>query len=271
MFPGKAKEMLVDYHVHTALCGHAEGDLQEYVRAAARIGLKEIGFSDHVIFHLDNRNYSMPLGRLPEYIDAIRDLQARFPEPRVKVGVEVDYAPGVVEAIDQTLGETKLDYVLGSVHTVRGWVFDDERYIARYQSEDIDSLWDEYFRLVQEAALTGLFDVMAHPDLVKKFGYRPKRDPSRLYAETVDAFKEAGVCVEVNTAGLRKPAREIYPCKAFLNLCFQERLPVTLGSDAHHPDEVGGGFEVALSTLRSIGYKEVSLFSGRERASALLE
>jgi len=262
--------MLVDYHVHTRLCGHAQGAPEEYVKAAAERGLREIGFSDHLIFHLDNREYSMPLSQLPEYIEAVREAQARFTKPQVKLGVEVDYSPDVVEAIDDTLSETRLDYVLGSVHTVHGWVIDDERYIARYQSEDIESLWEEYFRLVQEAARTRLFDVMAHPDLVKKFGYRPRKDLSGLYAETVDAFKQAGVCVEVNTAGLRKPVREIYPSGAFLNLCREERLPVTLGSDAHQPNEVGEGFEFALSMLKAIGYKEAVTFSGRARASTAL-
>ncbi|MEM2906201.1 MAG: histidinol-phosphatase HisJ family protein [Candidatus Bathyarchaeia archaeon] len=265
------KRVLVDYHVHTSLCGHAEGTPERYVRSAARKGLKELGFSDHLIFHLDNRDYSMPLSQLPEYIDSVRRLQARFSEPRVKLGVEVDYAPAVVEAIDRTLNGAKLDYVLGSVHTVRGWVFDDERYIARYKTEDIDRLWDDYFRLVQEAARTGLFDAIAHPDLVKKFGYRPKKDPARLYVEAVDAFKEAGVCVEVNTSGLRKPVREIYPSEAFLRLCFEEHLPVTLGSDAHSPYEVAEGFEQALSMLGRVGYKQVAVFSGRQRAYTLLE
>lgn len=263
--------MLVDYHVHTGLCGHAQGTPEEYLTIAARKGLKEVGFSDHLIFHLDNRNYSMPLSQLPEYIDLVRGLQPAMNEPNVKLGVEVDYAPEVVEAIDRTLGGTKLDYVLGSVHTVRGWVFDDEHYIARYAKEDIDRLWEEYFKLVQEAARTGLFDVMAHPDLVKKFGYRPRRDPWRLYVETLDAFKEAGVCIEVNTAGLRRPVREIYPSEAFVRLCSRERLPVTLGSDAHTPNEVGEGFEQALSMLLGIGYRQVAVFSGRQRAYTLLE
>jgi len=263
--------MLVDYHLHTTLCGHASGELEEYVRAASRKGLKEIGFSDHIILHIDNRDYSMPLSHLPNYIDAIHNLQSRFTEPRIKLGVEVDYSPDVVEEIDRTLNETRLDYVLGSVHTIRGWVFDDERYIAKYRNEDIGNLWKEYFKLVREAASTGLFDIMAHPDVIKKFGYKPNNNPYQLYVETVDAFKEAGVCVEVNTSGLRKPVHEVYPSPAFLDLCLKERLPITIGSDAHRPEEVGMDFETILPMLRTIGYEKVTTFSDRKRTSIPLE
>jgi len=145
------------------------------------------------------------------------------------------------------------------------WFFDDNRYVGEYQKRDIDQVYEEYFRLVQEAALSGLFDVMAHPDLIKKFGYKPKDDPQPLYEKTVEVFKDAGVCIEVNTSGLRKPVKEIYPNRGCLKICLENHIPVTLGSDAHQPKEVGRDLEKALSLLKSVGYKELTLFTERKR------
>lgn len=265
---GKA---LVDYHVHTPMCGHAVGELEDYVKAAQARGLHEIGFSDHLIFHMDNRDYSMPLKQFPLYIKAVEAVQRRFPRYQVKVGVEVDYFQGENDVIKSTFQGEPLDYVLGSVHCINGWVFDDERYISEYKRRDIDEFYEEYFKLVQEAALSGLFDVIAHPDVIKKFGYKPIRGIKSLYIETVQAFKEAGICVEVNTSGLRKPVHEIYPSVEFLKLCFEKGLPVTLGSDAHSPEEVGWCFDKAVDLLRNVGYREITVFTGRKRKAVMLE
>lgn len=261
--------MLVDYHLHTPMCGHAVGEPKDYVEMALQRGLDEMGFSDHVILHVDRREYSMRLDQLPRYVRRVETLQRLFPKLPIKLGVEVDYSPGSVEKIRAVLRRHSFDYVLGSVHSMGDWFFDDNRYLAEYQRRDIDQVYEKYFRLVQEAALSGLFDIMAHPDLIK-FGYKSKDDPQSLYGETVEAFKEAGICVEVNTSGLRKPVREIYPNREFLKLCLENRIPVTLGSDAHQPKEAGQDLEKAISLLKSVGYKELTLFNERKRKYASL-
>jgi len=262
--------MLMDYHVHTPLCGHAVGEPKEYMETALQRGLEEMGFSDHVILHVDRREYSMSLDQLPRYVQGVKALQRLFPNLPIKLGVEVDYSPSSVEKIRAVLRRYSFDYVLGSVHSMGDWFFDDNRYVGEYQRRDIGQVYEEYFRLMQEAALSGLFDIMAHPDLIKKFGYKPEDDPQPLYGETVEAFKDAGMCIEVNTSGLRKPVKEIYPNREFLKLCLENRIPVTLGSDAHQPKEVGQDLEKAIGLLKSVGYKELTLFTERKRKYAPL-
>ncbi len=155
--------------------------------------------------------------------------------------------------------------VLGSVHFLDDWAFDDPNLLERWDRTDVDAAWLRYFELVWDAAGSGLFDVMAHPDLVKKFGYRPAFDTSDLFDATAAAFARAGVAVEVSTAGLRKPVGELYPSTDFLAACARAGVSATLGSDAHHPDEVGFAFDVARTALLAAGYDRLVYFERRER------
>lgn len=250
---------LPDYHIHTARCGHASGRMEEYVKQALTLGLKEIGFADHIpMYWLDKKDrdptLAMPEEELENYVRAVHMLQAEYPGINIRLGIEVDYIPGHEEKARRILERYPFDYVLGSVHYVDGWGFDNPAYIDRYKTIDLDRLYRRYFALVQQAACSGLFTIMAHPDLVKKFGYRPHTDLQELYDETARAFAEAGVCAEVSTAGLRVPAAEIYPSEEFLRACRNHAVPVTTGSDAHSPDLVGHGFDRAIELLTRVGY-----------------
>lgn len=257
---------LVDYHLHTERCGHAEGTMADYVRRSVRLGLREVGFSDHFpLLHTDDPTLSMGLGDLPSYMDEVRGLRPDFQGIEIRLGIEVDYVPGTLARLRAILGEHDFDYVLGSVHFVDGWGFDDPRYVEGYEERDLYGLWSRYFELLGDAAECGLFDVLAHPDLIKKFGYRPSGDVTGLYGMCLDRVSKAGVAVEVNTAGLRKPVGEIYPSEHFLRMCRERDIPVTLGSDAHSPIDVGRDFHKALDLLRRVGYGEILTFENRTR------
>lgn len=265
----------VDYHLHTKMCGHASGTPEAYLMAAQKMGLSEIGFAEHLPLYFlppdkPLAGYAMLLDQLPIYINAVRRLQKKHEAPRVKLGIEADFVPGHQDKLRKLLAAYPFDYVLGSVHFIDGWSFDNQEEIAQYRSRDLEELYERYFVLLQQAALTGLFDIMAHPDLIKKFNFIPKHSLTSLYQKTVQVFKEAGVCLEVNTAGLRYPVQEIYPAKEFLTLAFQCDLSVTLGSDAHHPAQVGAGFSQAIRLLKEVGYKEITLFSQRKRSGKVL-
>ncbi len=262
--------MPVDYHIHTRLCGHAEGELEEYVAAAQQKGLREIGFADHIPMYFlppaeRDPAIAMPAEELPLYARMVRDVQEKTAPYPVKFGLEADYAPGLEKELAAILRDYEFDFVLGSVHFLDGWGFDNPKYLAGYDRWDRDELYDRYFELLGRAAASGLFDIIAHPDLIKKFGYRPAGDITRLYEETVKTIAAAGICVEVNTAGLRAPVREIYPQARFLELCCRYRVPVSLGSDAHRPDQVGAGFQAAVALLKSVGYTEVVTFTKRRK------
>ncbi|MEW6446744.1 MAG: histidinol-phosphatase HisJ family protein [Bacillota bacterium] len=263
-------KVLVDYHLHTRRCGHATGRLAEYVRFAEIRGLREIGFADHIpqYFlppHRRDPGLAMTEQELEAYVREVEGAAAASKEISVRLGIEADYSPGQEKKLEAILDRYPFDYVLGSVHYLSGWGFDNPSEVQGYSERDIDALYVEYFGLIRQMATTGLFDVVAHPDLLKKFGYRPRGNIHSLYEETVRVIAAAGLVVEVNTAGLRQPVEEIYPAPAFLELCYRYEVPVTLGSDAHRPEDVGRDFDRAEALLRKVGYREVAVFEKRRR------
>lgn len=259
---------LVDYHLHTPRCGHAVGDLEEYVARALQLKLSEVGFSDHFpLLHLRDPSLSMALEELPDYVSEVNRLAETVSGVRVRVGIEVDYLPGYEEKTAEILSAHAFDYIMGAVHFLDGWGFDDPRYVDCYRGRDLYGLWARYFQVLGEAAGSGLFDVLAHPDLIKKFGFRPREDVTHLYVSFLDRVAAAGLALEVSTAGLSKPVGEMYPGEDFLRLCREREIPVTLGSDAHSPREVGRDYRAAVAMLRRVGYREIALFERRRRNS----
>ncbi len=260
---------LVDYHLHTALCGHALGEMEEYLAEAVKKGLVEIGFCDHLPLYFlpPGRSipcYAMGEEQLPLYVQMVLAVQERSPIP-VKLGIEADYAPGQAQKLAFLLSGHPFDYVTGSIHFIDGWGFDNPAEIGEYSRRDLNEVYERYFALLNEASQSGLFDIMAHPDLIKKFGFLPSCDLKPFYEETARAFKRAGVCAEINTAGLRYPAGEIYPARPLLEAFFAHGVPVTLGSDAHRPSQVGEAIEKALALAVEVGYRELAIFEGRVR------
>jgi histidinol-phosphatase (PHP family) len=261
---------LVDYHIHTARCGHARGEMAAYVEQAIRSGLPEMGFSDHIFLYwlpAENRDpeLAMSEAEFDQYVEDVLQLRASYPEIAIRLAVEADFIPGEEATLTSILDRYPWDYVLGSVHFIGKWGMDDSRYLSAYDAWDIDELYEHYFSLVLRAAESGRFDTMAHLDLVKKFGHRPRKDTADLYARVAQGLAAAGVAIEVNTAGLHKPVGELYPCLDLLTACRKAGVPVTLGSDAHAPEEVARDFPRALDHLRAAGYQRILAYQGRRR------
>jgi histidinol-phosphatase (PHP family) len=265
---------VIDLHVHTWRCRHAVGTVAEYVATAAERGIDTIALTDHlplspelVARDPEVARYAMPADELPEYVDeviAARESARAMGGPEVLLGIEADVYPGNEEFVRALLSEHPFDVVLGSVHFVDGWAFDDPDRREGYASWDVRALWERYFGDLVSAARSGLADVIGHADLVKKFGYVPEGDLMPLFREVADAFAQAGVAVEVNTAGLRKPCAELYPSAPFLVALNRAGVPVTIGSDAHAPVEVGSAYEEARDALRDAGYRSLVVFRSRQ-------
>lgn len=260
----------MDYHLHTQRCGHATGRIAEYIESARTRGLREVGFADHIPQYFlprDRRDPGLAMGEeeLGAYVEEVQEAASAAKDVVIRLGIEADYAPGHEEKLRAILDRYPFDYVLGSVHYLDGWGFDNPAEAEGYSGRDIDTLYREYFLLIQKMVATGLFDVVAHPDLMKKFGYRPRANIHGLYEETVRMIAAAGLVVEVNTAGLRQPVGEIYPAPAFLELCCRYGVPVILGSDAHRPEDVGRDIDRTAEILRKVGYREVAVFQKRRR------
>ncbi len=182
----------------------------------------------------------------------------------VRLGIEVDYFPGAEGAIRAVLARAPFDYAIGSVHWIGAWGFDLLGVAGLWDGRDVDRAYREYFALLGQAARSGLFAIMAHPDLIKVMGHRPSPalDLEALYADAADAFAAGGAAVEVSTAGFRKPVDELYPTPAFLRACRRRGVPLSLASDAHRPEDVGLDFEQAVALARDCGYRDVLTFAG---------
>jgi histidinol-phosphatase (PHP family) len=263
---------VIDLHVHTALCRHAEGMPVDYVRHAARVGVTTIAFTDHLPLPplLADRipgaaGYAMRAEELDRYVTAVVDAQELGADLGIEVllGAEADAVPEAVAHARELISGRAFDVVLASVHFIDDWAFDDPARTERYGQWDIRALWERYFEDLVAAARAGIGDVVAHADLVKKFCFVPEGELDALYREVADAIGESGAAVEVNTAGLRKPCRELYPAPGFLRALRASGVPVTIGSDAHAPEQVGSGWNEALAALTDAGYESCLIFRQR--------
>ena len=265
---------MIDYHLHTTRCCHATGSLEDYLAVAEKKQLREIGFSDH--FPLDllgvtpRAPVTMEASELEEYIKEVEGLKSLGLNMNIKLGIEIDYIPGTENKLGRLLEQYDFDYVIGSIHYLGDWDFTHPVYADHYKDYDMDSLYEKYFKLIQDACRSRLFDVIGHIDVIKKFGYRPADDLEAIYIETARLLRESGTCIEVNTARQDAPIREFYPDPHLLKICLSEGVAVTMGSDAHSPEQVGRYFNEAIELLKLSGCRELTVFNRRKRSSIQL-
>jgi histidinol-phosphatase (PHP family) len=254
-----------DYHMHTPLCRHAVGEPTEYAARAVQLGFSEIGFSDHSPMRKDGfDDWRMLASQLDEYVEKVRKAQRDHPQLKIKLALEVDYLPGQEEWIRELAAKHPWDYFIGSVHYVsETWDFDNPAKLSEWKSRDPFEVWSVYFDWMTRAADTGLFQIMGHADLAKKFCFIPKQDCTPLFTRFLDACARTKTAIELNTAGLRKDCKEIYPSKKILQLAYERKVAITFGSDSHKPEEVGLDFDKAISLAREVGYTHCLQFTQR--------
>ena len=254
--------MKVDLHNHTVLCNHATGSVDEYVEAAIGCGTEYFGFSDHAPMHYDPQ-YRMSFEEMGLYERWVREARERYAnEITVLLGYEVDYLPGYM---DERVLKRPCDYLIGSVHFIDEWGFDNPEFIGRYQGVDIDEIYRRYFELVEQMAHSGHFDIVGHLDLLKVFKYLPTKDIRLLAKSAIKAIKKSGMSVEINMSGYRKPVAEAYPSPHLLQEIAEAQIPITFGSDAHRVDQVGLYGPEIEALARSVGYTECAVYVGRDR------
>ena len=257
---------MIDYHLHGNFCGHAEGELEEYVLEALGKGFLEIGFSAHLPKVVDPDPYHAMLeNRLPDYVALVEHLQMKYRKSvNIKLGIEADYFPGFEDRTRDLLAKYPFDYVLGSLHFLGDWHFSSKAGRHRYDSEDPEEVFPRYFELLGDMIRSGLFDVLAHADALRKETFEPGPDSSKDYVRLAGLLAKHGMAIEVNTAGLRRGAGSIYPDRLLLEACGEEGVPVTLGSDAHTPADVGRDFRYAFRLLDETGITDLAIFEGRK-------
>ena len=258
--------------MHTPLCRHARGEPLELAAQALRIGLKEIGFSDHSPMPRDDFDeWRMYDSQLDQYVTKVEEARRRYPELVIRLGLEVDYLPGYEDWIGQLAARHRWDYFIGSVHYIsESWAIDSPSQISQWKHREPIEVWTAYFERLTMAAESGLFDIIGHADLCKKFCFYPKQDCTPLFSRFLEAARRHDVAMELNTSGLRKDCKEIYPSPAIVQRACSVGVPITFGSDAHAPEEVGMNFADALELARSAGYTSYCRFEQRRRKSASL-
>lgn len=256
---------MIDYHLHGNFCGHATGELSEYVEVAVGKGFTEIGFSDHLPKVVDPDPYHAMLEtELPRYVALVQSLRERYRDRiAIKLGVEADYFEGYETETQRLLAAYPFDYVLGSIHFLGDWHFTSKQGLSRYAREDPGEAFPRYFELLERMIGTGLFDVVAHPDALRRFGFDSPRSLEDEHRSVARLLKARGMALEVNTAGIRRGSGSVYPERGFLSACVSEGVPVTLGSDAHVPEDVGRDYDEAFALLRSLGVSEIATYERR--------
>ncbi len=257
---------LVDYHVHTHLCGHARGTPDDYIERAISRELLEIGFSDHAPLPENLRDgITMPQTLVEQYIGELENWRSYYDKKiLVRIGLEVDF-PFHSSFDKRYLSDSRLDYIIGSSHFLGDWIVDHPDYVNEYDKRDIDEIYSGYYKIVEELIVSRHFDILGHFDLVKKFGHRPKKNFDTIIEHISKLLGKFNLAVEINTAGLRNPVREIYPSVRIIKTLYNNNVPITLGSDAHAPDDIGYAFSHAVEEIRGSGYRKISGFSKRKR------
>ncbi|MEX0972710.1 MAG: histidinol-phosphatase [Solirubrobacterales bacterium] len=268
--------MLTDYHLHLRPDEpdtpperyFTAENVERYREAATSAGVEELGVSEHIY----RFSQALELWGHPFWREQARDDLDAYCEfvrgAGLKLGLECDFVPGAEDRTANLLAAREFDYVVGSVHFVGEAAVDHEGWDVWEGRGDADEVWRRYFEALTQCARSGLFDILAHPDLVKVWGRArplPERDPRHFYEPAVEAIAASGAAVELSTAGLRKPVAELYPSPAFAAMCVEAGVPFALSSDAHLPEQVGFAYERALEFLDGIGVGEIAVFERRAR------
>ncbi|MDX1808759.1 MAG: histidinol-phosphatase [Sulfurospirillaceae bacterium] len=253
--------MIVDLHNHTVLCKHAEGSIEEYVQAAIKNNIAVFGFSDHAPMKFDQK-HRMNFEDMSSYEKSVLDIKEKYKDQiQILLAYEVDFVNGL---IDESVLKSKVDYLIGSVHFIDKWGFDNPEFIGEYKHRNIDKIWEEYFEAIRLMAKSNLFDIVGHIDLIKIFNFLPKKEIKLIAHDAIKEIKKSNMVVELNSAGFRKPIQELYPSMDIFELLAEYDIPITFSSDAHKVEHINYKKEEAMQIARELGYKKCAIFENRE-------
>ncbi len=260
--------IIADYHMHTPLCLHAAGPMEAYVERAIELGLREVGFSDHN--PLPNgwgANVRMQESELEYYVNRVVELQFEYRgRIEVKLGLEMDFVEGLEEYLANQIATYPFDYIIGSIHYL-----DPECRIGSWSKHypgDSEAQYARYFELMRKLAASGLCDIIAHFDVVKRSGRHPTERTADEITRTLQEIAQAGLCMEINTSGYRHPelpAPQPYPDLSIVKQALALSIPLTVNSDSHAPDQVGLKFAETADFLTRQGCRTLARFEGRKR------
>ena len=254
--------MRIDLHNHTTRCNHAKGSMQSYIERAIELGIDIYGFSEHAPMDFDE-HYRLKFDEMQLYTKDVKALQKEYKDDiKILLGYEVDYLKG---HMDERVLSADVDYMIGSIHFLGEWGFDNPEFNHEYKNRNIDNIWQEYFDNIEAMAKTNYFDIVGHLDLIKIFNFMPKKDIRIIAQNALKAIKASDMVLELNTAGLRKPCKEIYPTPSLLEIAYELDIPITFSSDAHAIGQVGYKYSEAVKLAKNVGYTQAVTFEQREQ------
>ncbi|EIJ78720.1 histidinol phosphate phosphatase HisJ family protein [Bacillus methanolicus PB1] len=264
--------MLTDYHNHLERGTLTLDYLKKFTGTAKEKGIEHFGISEHAYhFYQTADILQNPWVNERRYYD-MEDYVKLFYQAwnegiDVKMSIEMDYTPGKHSEMEKFIKQYEFDYVIGSIHWIDDFGIDLAEYRTEWDKRDLYDIYEKYFDQVITLAQSNLFDIVGHLDLVKIFKYVPENEEFLLeqYDRATTALAESKTCVEISTAGLRKPVGELYPDPRLLKMCFQKGIPIVLSSDAHVPEHVGADFDQAVRFAKETGYQTIMTFSKGER------
>ena len=252
--------MRIDLHNHTTLCNHATGSIEEYIRRAIELKVDIYGFSEHAPMDFDEK-YRVSFEDMHKYEKMVDDARDEFTDIEILKAYEVDWLPG---HMDKRVLEADVDYLIGSVHFINKWGFDNPEFIGRWDEVDLNEIWQNYFDAVEQMADSGLFQIVGHFDLIKIFKRFPSRPVCSIAKKALEAIKHNNLTIEINSSGTRKPIGEPYPSRELLQEAFRMEIPICFGSDAHAVYDVGAGYKTALLLAKSVGYVDATIYRKKE-------
>jgi len=236
--------------------------MESYIKRAIELGIDIYGFSEHAPMDFDE-HYRLNFDEMQLYVNDVKMLQEKYKNDiKILLGYEVDYLKG---HMDKRVISAEVDYMIGSIHFLGEWGFDNPEFNREYKNKNIDDIWQEYFDNIESMAKTSYFDIVGHLDLIKIFNYMPKKDIRLIAAKALKAIKKSNMVLELNSAGLRKPCKEIYPSPLLLELAYELDIPITFSSDAHAIGQVGYKYSEAVKLAQNIGYSKAVTFECREQ------
>lgn len=254
--------MRIDLHNHTTFCNHANGTIDEYIQKAIELGIDIYGFSEHAPMDFDE-GYRLKFEDMQKYENLVLEAKEKYKNDiEILLGYEVDYLP---HHMDERVLSRKVDYMIGSVHFINEWGFDNPEFIGGYETRDIDEIWQSYFDAIEDMAKSGLFDVVGHLDLIKIFKFLPNKDIRMISSNALKAIKKSNMTIEINAAGFRKPINEPYPSQNLLEIIYELDIPITFASDAHEIDHIGFKYDEIVKLVKNIGFSKVMIFNQRDK------
>ena len=256
--------MRIDLHNHTTRCNHATGSMEDYIKKAIDLKIDIFGFSDHAPMNFD-KEYRMSLEQSYQYEKEVLILKNKYKNDiEILLAYEVDYMSNN-QYIEEKILNSNVDYLIGSVHFLDTWGFDNPEYLKEYENKNIDDIWINYFNTIEEMAKTNYFNIVGHLDLIKVFKFLPKKDIKSIAYKALKQIKKSNMTIEVNSAGLRKPIKEQYPSRSLLELAYELDIDITFSSDAHSIEQIGFGYENNIRIAKSIGFKNCVSYIKKEK------